>query len=332
MSANHPNQGIRLNKLLSDAGISSRRTADKIIEEGRVTVNGRKVFELGVRVDPAHDKVLVDGKPIKPVAQKIYILFYKPKGVLTTMNDPLNRPCIADFVEHLPVRVFAIGRLDYDSEGLLLLTNDGDFANRVMHPSKEVTKTYMVKLDGKPEERHFDKLRAGVPIEGGRVAAKHVESLSRKGLRKSENYSWAKIVITEGKNHQVRQMFAKVGFDVLKLQRVAIGRLRTASLKPGEMVFLSDTALAQVFQPDLPDEVKLKKSYKGRNTSQNQETPPSEQKELRPRPSSAKSSGDSRKRPSSASGPKSARKQFARRKGLSDLPSKAGAQDKGRRK
>lgn len=315
MSENHPNQRVRLNKLISDAGISSRRNADKIIEEGRVTVNGRKVFELGIKVDPKEDRVLVDGKPIRSEQQKIYILFYKPKGVLTTMDDPLNRPCIADYVEHIPVRVFAIGRLDYDSEGLLLLTNDGDFANKVMHPSKEVTKTYLVKLDGKPEERHFEKLRRGVPIEGGRVAAKHVESLNRRGLKKSENYSWAKIVITEGKNHQVRQMFAKVGFDVLKLQRVAIGRLRTASLKPGEMVFLGAPAIEQIFQPDLPEELKIKKSYQGRNAKHEEDSNPSAKHtraNLPPRRSSSPSGRSSSSPPARKSG--AARSRFAKKR------------------
>ena len=147
---------------------------------------------------------------------------------------------------------------------MLLLTNDGDFANKVAHPTAEVTKTYLVKLDGQPEAKHLAKLRTGVSIVGGRVSAKHIEKIKKTGENKSAKYEWYKIVITEGKNRQIRQMFEKIGFDVLRLQRVAIGRLRIGALKVGELAFINEAAVERVFLADEPDEVKAKRTYKGR--------------------------------------------------------------------
>ncbi|MEZ0391284.1 MAG: pseudouridine synthase [Pseudobdellovibrionaceae bacterium] len=252
---------VRLNKLIADSGIASRRAADRLIEEGQVSVNGKKVYELGVKVDPHQDRIQVQGKPLRKKFEHVYLMFHKPKGILTTMEDPLERPTIKKFLEEVPTRVFPVGRLDWDSEGLLLLTNDGDFANRVTHPKAEVTKTYLVKVDGKPGDEQIKKLLSGVTIVGGKVAAKSVEKIKRG----RDQYEWLKIVITEGKNRQIRQMFEKIGFDVLKLQRVAIGRLRIGNLQRGELVYLNDVAAERVFLPDLPEEVKEKKSYKGRS-------------------------------------------------------------------
>jgi 23S rRNA pseudouridine2605 synthase len=268
MSENNSDKRVRLNKLIADSGLASRRHADRMIEEGQVTVNGKRVYELGIKVDPFNDRITVDGKSLRKPSQKIYVMLNKPQGVLTTMDDPLGRPTVKQLLdEKVPVRVFPVGRLDWDSEGLLLLANDGDFANRVMHPKAEVTKTYLVKLNGQPEAKHLDKLRRGVTIEGGRVAAKHLEKVNKPGENKSEKYEWYKIVITEGKNRQIRQMFEKVGFDVLRLQRVSIGRLRIGALKQGELVFLNDAAIERVFLADTPDEVKEKKNYPNRVTS-----------------------------------------------------------------
>ena len=248
---------VRLNKLLAERGLASRRGADKLIEEGLVMVNGKKVYELGVKVNPNKDRITVDGKPIRTKVDNVYIMFNKPKNVITSMNDPLERPTVADFVADLEVRVFPIGRLDWESEGLLILTNDGEYAQRVMHPKKEVTKTYHVKLNGQPEPFKIKKLLTGVSIPGGRVRAKHVEKLKlakTKTKKTSEKNDWYKIIITEGKNHQVREMFKKIGFDVLKLHRVAIGKLRIGSLGRGEMVFLNEVAANRVFMADLPEE------------------------------------------------------------------------------
>lgn len=254
---------IRLNKLIAEGGIASRRNADKIIEEGRVQVNGRKVYELGIKVDPNVDRIMVDNKPLRSRQELVYAMFNKPRGVLTTMEDPLERPTIKEYVEDLGLRLFPVGRLDWDSEGLLILTNDGDYANRIMHPKEEITKTYLVKVDGIPQDEKIQKLLRGVSIVGGKVAAKSVEKIKRG----KEQYAWLKIVITEGKNRQIRQMFEKIGFDVLKLQRVAIGRLRLGQLDRGEIVFMNEIAAERVFQPDMPDEVRAKKTYQGRPKS-----------------------------------------------------------------
>lgn len=258
----------RLNKLIAEAGLASRRGADRMIEEGQVTVNGKKVFELGVKVDPNKDTILINGKPLRRAAQKIYLLFNKPKGVITSMEDPAGRPTVADYMEKVPFRVFPVGRLDWDSEGLLLLTNDGDLANKIMHPKEEITKTYLVKLSGQPKPEQIQKLLRGVSIVGGKVAAKHIEKIKRQ--EGSEQYDWYKIVITEGKNRQIRQMFEKIGFDVMKLQRVAIGCLRLGNVDRGEVVFLHEDSLELIFKPDMPEEVKAKKTYKGRAQEQAQ--------------------------------------------------------------
>lgn len=223
-------------------------------------MNGKKVYELGVKVDPENDRISIQGKPLRRKFDHLYIMFHKPKGILTTMEDPLERPTIAQYLEEVPTRVFPVGRLDWDSEGLLLLTNDGDYANRIAHPTAEVTKTYMVKVNGQPTQEKLNKLITGVSIIGGRVSAKSVEKVKRG----SDQYDWLKIVITEGKNRQIRQMFEKIGFDVLKLQRVAIGRLRIGNLERGELVYLNKIAAERVFIPDVVEDLKHKKSYANR--------------------------------------------------------------------
>ena len=215
-----------------------------------VVVNGKKVYELGAKVDPANDTVSVDGKPLKSKAPSVYIMFHKPTGVLTTLEDPLDRPTVADYLSEVPYRVFPVGRLDWDSEGLLILTNDGDYANRIMHPKTEVTKSYLVKLDREPTPEQIQKLKTGISIVGGRVAAKHIEKINRG----KKQYPWYKIVITEGKNRQIRQMFEKVGCDVMKLQRIAIGKLRIGNLERGELVYMNDVAAQRVFLADLPED------------------------------------------------------------------------------
>lgn len=254
-----PKPEIRLNKFLADCGLASRRKADHMIAAGEVQVNGKTVYELGVRIDPAYDRVIVDGKTVKPSTQKIYVIFNKPDHVLTTMEDPEGRPTVADFMEKLPVRVFPVGRLDWDTEGLLLLTNDGDFAQKVMHPREEIPKTYLAKLDGKPTEAQLDKLRKGVTIPTGRVKALFVETAK---VGDSDKYGWVKIVIGEGKNRQVRFMFQKIGFDVKKLKRVAIGQLTLGNLERGEYAFLDERSLERIFRKRKSDE-ELRKTRSG---------------------------------------------------------------------
>lgn len=248
----------RLNKLISESGIASRRQADRLIEEGEVTVNGKRVFELGIKVDSSKDRIFVSGKPLKIVHSKIYIAFHKPQGILTTMDDPMNRPTIAQYVEQMPVKVFPVGRLDWDSEGLLLLTNDGDFAQKVTHPKHEITKTYLVKLRKEPTTDQVRRLLRGVTIIGGKVSAKSLTKVPRG----SSEHPWYKIIITEGKNRQIRQMFEKINNDVLKLQRIAVGCLKLGKLKRGAWEILETADLSRVFVPDDPEAVKEKQSYK----------------------------------------------------------------------
>ena len=245
-SEDTPKKLVRLNKFISECGVCSRRNADLLIEEGKVKLNGRTTYEMGLKVDPFRDKVAVKGKLINFTSNKVYFAFNKPKGVLTTMKDPEGRPCIADFLKKLKnKRLFPVGRLDWDTEGLLLLTNDGEFAQKVTHPSEKVPKIYLAKLSGSPKPGQLKKLETGVTIVGGRVKALFAEKVRSQG---SQKYDWVKIAITEGKNRQVKKMFEKIGFDVKKLKRVAIGQLKIGPLKSGIYAPLTETQVRRIFQ------------------------------------------------------------------------------------
>jgi 23S rRNA pseudouridine2605 synthase len=174
---------------------------------------------------------------------------------MTTMEDPEGRPTVANFMEQLPVRVFPVGRLDWDTEGLLLLTNDGDFAQKVQHPREEIPKTYLAKLDGKPTDAQLQKLLSGVTIPGGRVKALYCE---RAKVGDSSKYDWVKIIIGEGKNRQIKYMFQKIGFDVKKLKRVAIGQLTLGHLEKGEYAFLDQSGISQIFRKRREETAKRK--------------------------------------------------------------------------
>lgn len=244
MKKNKPNT-LRLNKFIADSGLTSRRKADELIEKGQVKVNGRTVIELGTRVDEKQDQVRVKGKLITQPIQKSYFIFNKPKNVVSTLSDPEGRPTVADYFKNQKERLFPVGRLDWDSEGLLLMTNDGDFANEVSHPKKKIPKTYIVKIDGKITASQIFKLKKGVSIIGGKAQALHVEAIHRN----TGKYDWVKIVITEGRNRQVRKMFEKIGFDVKKLQRVSVGQLRIGTLRKGEFKALNANQLDRIFRP-----------------------------------------------------------------------------------
>jgi 23S rRNA pseudouridine2605 synthase len=262
---------IRLNKFLSQSGVTSRRKADELIANGLVRINGIVVKELGTTLDPENDKVEVDGTRVENRTRFSYYLFYKPKGVLSTMDDPLGRPTIADFAEPLGEGLYPVGRLDWDSEGLILLTNDGEFANQVTHPKWGVTKTYLVKVDGKPSDRDLEKLKNGVTIIGGKVSALVAERV-RRG---ADKYDWIKIQIKEGKNRQVRRMFEKVGYDVIKLQRVAIGGLKVGSLDKGQIKRLNASGLRLLFSEGPDQEGTLKKKVRQKSLKR---LPPSSSK------------------------------------------------------
>ncbi len=218
----------RLQKILSAMGITSRRKAEDLIREGRVTVNGR-VAQIGDQADPAHDHIKVDGKRLVPQAQKIYILINKPRGTVTTTADPEGRSTVMDLLKKKKPRIFPVGRLDFDAEGLLLLTNDGKMAYRLSHPSFGVARTYHVKVKGNPLAAVIQKLSGGIYLEDGPTAPCHI-----RPLRPTAENFWMEMAMHEGKNRQVKRMWEKVGHPVLKLKRISFAGLSLGRLAPGQ--------------------------------------------------------------------------------------------------
>ena len=227
----------RVQKLIARAGVCSRRDAEQRIREGRVTINGR-VAELGDQADPATDAIKVDGKRLKPEQPARYVLLNKPVGVVTTTADPEGRQTVIDLIRpKVGGRLFPVGRLDYGSEGLVLLTNDGDLALRVSHPRYGVMREYMVKVRGVPDDGDRGRLAAGTVIEGQKVVP-HEVTLVR--VTATGVNSWWKVIVGEGKTHEVREMFKRLGHPVQRLLRVAIGPLRDPDLRPGAFRDLTD--------------------------------------------------------------------------------------------
>jgi pseudouridine synthase len=224
---------IRIQRLLSQAGIASRREAEKLIQEGRVTVNGNKVFELGIKVEPDQDKIKVDNKLVS-LPKKTYIILNKPKRYITSVHDPQGRPVITNLLPELGRRVFPVGRLDYDAEGLILLTNDGDLAQKLQHPKYEIPRTYLVKIRGKLEPGDLMPLAKGIKLEDGFTLPAKV-----KVVKKGNNNSWVEITVNEGRNHLVKRMFARIGFPVLKLMRIRFDGLTLQKLPSGHFRFLN---------------------------------------------------------------------------------------------
>jgi pseudouridine synthase len=225
----------RLQKILSAAGIASRRTAETLIEQGRVTVNGRTVTELGTRADPAADDIRVDGRRVKAAGRRRYILLYKPRGYITTRSDPQHRPTVIDLLAKGGVReyVYPVGRLDYDSEGLLLLTSDGDLASRLTHPRHGIEREYEVRVKGVPDAHDLDRLSRGISLEGRRTAPAAVE-VSKVIEAESGPQALLSFVIREGRNRQVRNMCDAIGHPVSRLRRVRIGPISDEHIRPGE--------------------------------------------------------------------------------------------------
>ncbi len=217
----------RLQKIIAEMGIASRRKAEEIILEGRVTVNGR-IATIGMKADPTKDYIKVDGKLIVGNEKKVYLIFNKPRGVITSLDDPRGRPTVKDFLKGIKQRVFPVGRLDYDSEGMLLLTNDGDLAHAVLHPSKKISKTYLVKVKGFIEEEELNKLRTGIRIDRGVTAPAKV-----RWLRNTRNNSWIEMMIYEGKKRQIRRMFERLGHPVIRLVRTRINGIEMRGISPG---------------------------------------------------------------------------------------------------
>jgi 23S rRNA pseudouridine2605 synthase len=226
---------VRLQKLIAGTGIASRRKAEEMIAAGRVMVNGAIVRELGTKVDAAKDHVKVDGRHIRSVQPYVYVLLHKPRNVMSTLHDPEGRPTVKDFLPGVSVRVFPVGRLDFDSEGLMLLTNNGDLAQALLHPKYHVPKTYLVKVKGVLNDEDIKALEAGVQLDDGMTAPAQV-----KKVRKAESNSWVEVTIHEGRTHQVKRMLETVGHPVLKLVRIRMGSLTLGHMAPGEYRFLTD--------------------------------------------------------------------------------------------
>jgi 23S rRNA pseudouridine2605 synthase len=230
----------RLQKILSQAGVASRRASEQLMLEGRVTVNGAAVRELGTKADPAADDIRVDGRRIRVPEQHRYLLLNKPRGYVTTRSDPQRRPTVLDLLGGVREYVYPVGRLDFDSEGLLLLTNDGELAARLTHPSHQVPRVYEVRVAGIPDSRDLERLARGVMIDGRRTEPAQLQLVPDRVADRAT----VRITIHEGRNRQVRRMFDAVGHPVDELRRVAIGPIRDGRLKVGAWRDLSAAELS----------------------------------------------------------------------------------------
>lgn len=244
---------MRLQKYLADCGVASRRHGEKLIAEGRVAVNGQVVTQMGSQVEPG-DTVTLDGQQVLPEAKKHYVLYHKPAGEVSTASDDKGRATVLDHFRDFPVRLYPVGRLDYDSEGLLLLTNDGELTQQLLHPSREVEKAYLARVAGEMMEEDLQPLRTGIRMagDGRRTAPAKVKLLRRKW-----EYSDVMVILHEGRNRQVRRMFEAVGRQVLMLRRVRFGPLALGELhrgewrelQPSEVQALRDAARGHKAQP-----------------------------------------------------------------------------------
>ena len=233
-------RGIRLQKVLAAAGLASRREAERLIQAGRVAVNGRVVTTLGTRVDPAHDTIKLDGDPVTRAERAVYYLLHKPKGVLSTVRDPRGRPTVLGLLRGVRERVYPVGRLDWNSEGLLILTNDGELANHLTHPSNHVPKVYRVKIKGVVGPPALEQVRRGLYLDGRRTLPAPVTRIS------AQQNTWLEVVLFEGRRNQIRRVFDRLGHPVLKLRRTAIGPIADRALKPGEYRALTPAEVARL--------------------------------------------------------------------------------------
>jgi pseudouridine synthase len=232
---------MRLQKLIALTTELSRRTAEQAIAKGLVTVNGTVVTVMGTTVDPLKDKVYFKGRPLRTPERFYYLAFYKPRRVLVTKNDPEGRPTIWEYLESWKGKLNSAGRLDFESEGLILLTNDGEMLNALTHPRHEIFKIYEAKVRGVPAKETLDNLKNGVRLDDGKTLPAEVRVLSVK-----ESNAWIEISIREGRYRQIRRMCEAVGHDVLKLKRVSVGPIRLARMKPGEWRFLSQKEVSSL--------------------------------------------------------------------------------------
>ncbi len=232
----------RLQKVLAQAGVASRRSCEQLIVQGRVRVNGVVVYELGTKVDPGVDDITVDQQPIRR-EQKIYLLLYKPTGVITSLHDPQGRTVVSDLLSGVKERVYPVGRLDYDTSGLLLLTNDGDLANRLAHPSYEIDKVYRAMVKGQPSAEKIKRLAAGIRLEDGMTAPGEARLLE---VNQAKNRALLELTIHEGRNRQVRRMCEAIGHPVISLERIRIGFLTLDGLKKGSFRHLTETEVKRL--------------------------------------------------------------------------------------
>jgi len=219
---------VRLHTFIAHAGIASRRAAESLIREGRVTVNGRVVREMGVVIDPDRDAVKCDGKLVRRPAGRRYFVLNKPKGVLSTLSDPEGRPTVKDFLPPGKGRLYPVGRLDWDAEGILLITDDGSLGNRLAHPRYGAERTYQVKVRSVIDEKTLTRLRRGVRLEDGEVRPERVRI-----LRSSRTSTWLTVTLREGRHHEVKRLFGALGHPVQKLKRVSFAGLTLGTLQPG---------------------------------------------------------------------------------------------------
>lgn len=234
----------RLQKILAHGGIASRRAAEALITEGRVRVNGRIVTELGAKADPRKDRVEVDGKRVV-AEQLVYVAVHKPRGVVSTMHDPEGRPTVRELLKDLPGRVYPVGRLDFATSGILIATNDGDLADGLLHPKRDVPKTYVVKVNGVMEGKDLDRWRNGVELEDGMTRPAQAKMIRREGDK-----TWFELTIKEGRNQQIRRMGEATRFPVMRLSRVAFAGITLEGLPPGRWRYLTReelTALKKEF-------------------------------------------------------------------------------------
>ncbi|MBR3919138.1 MAG: rRNA pseudouridine synthase [Clostridia bacterium] len=231
---------LRLQKYLAQCGVSSRRGAEQIIQEGRVTVNGTVVTEMGIKVKKG-DKVTVDGQLVKQEKSKYYILLNKPSGVLSSVKDDRGRDCVVDLIEGIDARLYPVGRLDYDTTGLLLLTNDGDFMQRVTHPSFEIWKTYQAVVKGVPTETDVKRFAEGIMLDDGKTLPAVLDVVGYKGSN-----AIVEVSIREGRNRQVRRMLERIGHPVNSLKRISFGSLELGDLKPGKWRHVKPEEIARL--------------------------------------------------------------------------------------
>ncbi len=224
---------VRLQKIIADAGITSRRKAEALILEGRVTVNGQVVAELGSKADPARDHIKVDGKLLRRTTRLVHLLLNKPVGYVSTVSDPQHRPTVLSLVKGIKERVYPVGRLDYNSSGLILLTNDGELANTLMSRATAIPRTYHAKLESQPKREDLARLEQGIVLDGQRTAPARIRVVAQR------EKPWYEITLTEGRNHQVRRMFERIGCPVVKLKRVRIAFLTDDGLAPGRFRHLT---------------------------------------------------------------------------------------------